>query len=387
MPMDQRKPSKMNSEKKKRMRFWRAVRPACELILSVLLVFFVARAAVRYVVSNYFQPVDSNDATPIAVTVPSSASASSIARILYGACGPEEEGLISNTAVFKIYVDFVGKANTMKAGTYILSKNMSVKQMVDIICEGNPPKATATFTIPEGYTIRDIAAVLLNKGLIKSESAFTEECVTGDAFANFSFISEVTSGSASARDYALEGYLFPDTYEVYADASVDTILIKMLNRFNEVYIDEYAARAAQMNMTTDQVIVLASLIEREAAADEDFSKVSAVFHNRLQSNMPLQSCASLSYVLGVNKYSFNNEELQTDSQYNTYKYNGLPVGPVSNPGRAAIVAALYPNEEYLGEDGYLYFCNGNPDESNALVFAKTYEEHEANVKKYSQYWD
>lgn len=384
--MDQKRQAKPNSGKRKRIRFWRTVRPACELILSVLIVFLVARSAVQYVVSNYFQPVDSGDATPIEVTIPTSASASSIARILYGACGPEEKGLISNTAVFKVYVDFVGKANTMKAGTYILSKNMSVKQMVDIICEGNPPKATVKFTIPEGYTIRDIAAALLNKGLITSEAAFTEACTTGEAFTSFSYINEAAANK-SARDYVLEGYLFPDTYEVYADASVETVLIKMLNRFHEVYIDEYAARAAQMNMTTDQVIVLASLIEREAAADEDFSKVSAVFHNRLGTEMPLQSCASLSYVLGVNKFTFNSEELATDSPYNTYKYSGLPVGPVCNPGRAAIVAALYPNEEYLGEDGYFYFCNGNPSESNALVFAKTYEEHEKNVEKYSEFWN
>ena len=384
--MDQRRTANGNSGKRKWKRLWRTVRPACELILSVLIVFFVARAGVRYVVRNYFQPVDMNDATPIEVTIPQSSSASSIARILYGACGAEEEGLISNTAVFKVYVDFVGKANTMKAGTYILSKNMSVKQMVDIICEGNPPKATVTFTIPEGYTIRDIAAVLLNKGLIASESAFTQACVSGEAFTNFSYIAEVAGGDASTRDYALEGYLFPDTYEVYADASVDTILIKMLNRFHEVYIDEYAARAAQMNLTTDQVIVLASLIEREAAADDDFSKVSAVFHNRLKTEMPLQSCASLSYALGVHKFTFTSEELKTESPYNTYLHSGLPSGPVCNPGRAAIVAALYPNEEYLGENGYLYFCNGNPQESNALLFSKTYEEHEKNVEKYSQYW-
>ena len=180
-------------------------------------------------------------------------------------------------------------------------------------------------------------------------------------------------------------FCFPDTYEVYADASVETILIKMLNRFNDVFSDEYRARAQEMGMTLDQVVTLASLIEREAQAPGDFSKVSAVFHNRLNSDMPLQSCASLSYVLGITKYTFTDAERASDSLYNTYKYNGLPVGPVSNPGKAAIEAALYHNEQYVSE-GYLYFCNQNPAETHELIFAKTYEEHQENVRKFQQYW-
>lgn len=373
--------------KRKLKRIWREIRPLCALVISVVVVFFVAWYGVSYVVENFFEPVDVNDATPIEVTIPSSSSASSIARILYGACGEENEGLISNTAVFKVYVDFVGKANTMKAGTYVLSKNMTVKQMVDIICEGNPPKATVTFTVPEGYSIRDIAGVLLNKGLITSEDALYGVCRNGDAFRNFAFIDTVAqSDFASQRDYLLEGYLFPDTYEVYADASVESILTRMLNRFNEIFTDAYTTRAQELGMSMDQVVTLASLIEREAQANDDFAKVSAVFHNRLGSNMPLQSCASLSYVLKVNKYTFTESELATVSPYNTYLNSGLPAGPVGNPGKAAIEAALYPNEAYLGEDGYLFFCNGNPQESNELVFSKTYEEHQENVSKYQQYW-
>lgn len=384
--MDQHGNKKNRSNKRKLKRFWREVRPLCVLILSVLIVFVVARYAVDYGVRNFIEPVDKNDATPIEVTIPPSSSASSIARILRGACGAEEEGLIPNTAVFKIYVDFVGKANTMKAGTYVLSKNMSIKQIVEVICEGNPPKQTVTFTVPEGYTIRDIASVLLGKGLIPSEDALYSVCKDGAAFRNFAFIDSVAASGVQARDYVLEGYLFPDTYEVYADASVDTILIKMLNRFNEIFTAAHIARAQELNMSIDQVVTLASLIEREAQVDSDFAKVSAVFHNRLRQEMPLQSCASLSYVLKVNKFTFSENEIATDSLYNTYKYKGLPVGPVGNPGKAALEAALYPNEEYMGDEPYLFFCNGNPKESSELIFSKTYEEHQENVKKYQQYW-
>ncbi len=386
--MDTRYNSTKNTSfnKKRARRVWKQLRPAAVTLLSVILVYFTAMLLVNYFVSNYIQPVDINDATPIEVTVPPSASASSIARLLYSACGPDEPGLITNTAVFKVYVDFVGKANTMKAGTYILSKNMSIKQIVDVICEGNPPKATIKFTIPEGYVIQNIGASLKEKGLISDEQAFYAACANGSTFENFEFIKAVSlSDKAAYRTYPLEGYLFPDTYEVYADASVDTILIKMLNRFNEIFTEEYSARASELNMSVDDVVVLASLIEREAQVDTDFAKVSAVFHNRLRQSIALQSCASLSYALGANKYTFTESELATDSPYNTYKFSGLPVGPVCNPGKAAIEAALYPNEEYISE-GYLFFCNGNPSVSRELLFSKTYEEHQKNVQENQQYW-
>ena len=381
------KPEKRYTKKQKRMRkLWLGIRPTVVMLVSLVIVFLLARTTVNYVLAKYVEPVDKNDATPIEVTIPASSSASSIARILYGACGYDKDGLISSTAAFKVYVDFVGKANSLKAGTYVLSKNMSIKQIVEELCEGNPAKATVKFTIPEGYTIQNIAKALQEKGLIQNEDQLYVAARTGESFANFAFVAEAgATPNATSRSYVLEGYLFPDTYEVYADASVETILIKMLNRFNEVYSYEYVARAEQLGMTMDQVVTLASLIEREAAAPGDFSKVSAVFHNRLKQDMPLQSCASLSYALGVTKYVFNATEQATESLYNTYKFNGLPVGPVCNPGKAAIEAALYPNEQFVN-DGYLFFCNQNPKETSELIFAKTYEEHQQNVEKYQQYW-
>ena len=381
------KPEKRYTKKQKRMRkLWLGIRPTVVMLVSLVIVFLLARTTVNYVLAKYVEPVDKNDATPIEVTIPASSSASSIARILYGACGYDKDGLISSTAAFKVYVDFVGKANSLKAGTYVLSKNMSIKQIVEELCEGNPAKATVKFTIPEGYTIQNIAKTLQEKGLIQNEDQLYVAARTGESFANFAFVAEAgATPNATSRSYVLEGYLFPDTYEVYADASVETILIKMLNRFNEVYSDEYVARAEQLSMTMDQVVTLASLIEREAAAPGDFSKVSAVFHNRLKQDMPLQSCASLSYALGVTKYVFNATEQATESLYNTYKFNGLPVGPVCNPGKAAIEAALYPNEQFV-DDGYLFFCNQKPKETSELIFAKTYEEHQQNVEKYKQYW-
>lgn len=375
--------------KKRMKRIWTFIKPVAVLLVSVLIVFIVSRVAISYVISHYLEPVDSSDPTPIEVVIPASSSAGKIARILYSARGEDEKGLIQNTAVFKVYVDFVGKANKMQAGTYILSRNMTLKQIVDIICEGNPPKETISFTVPEGYTTDDIVRVLSEKG-IDAASTFGDVCNDAERFAGFRFL----PGGDSARKYRLEGYLFPDTYEIFTDASAESIITKMLNRFNEVYSDEYASRAAELGMTMDEVVTLASLIEKEAQVDTDFAKVSAVFHNRLRQNMKLESCASLSYVLNTRKYTFTETELQTDSRYNTYLYAGIPMGPVCNPGKAAIEAALYPNEEYLSE-GYLFFCNGKLTYTNdngetvhdyALVFDRTYEEHQAHVMEYRAYW-
>ena len=385
-----RKQNRLTPKQRRLRRAWRAVRQPVVLLVSLVIVFFAARFTVNYVLSNYINPVDVNDATPIEVVIPKSSSASTIAQILYNARGEDEEGLIPSIAAFKIYVDFVGKANKMQAGTYILSRNMSLKQIVDIICEGNPPRESIKLMIPEGYTVSDIADTLVELGVLEDASEFTDACLDRTGLEGFTFLPE----SAGGRRYLLEGYLFPDTYEIFVDASPDSIIIKMLNRFNEVFTDEYIARAQELGMTMDQVVTLASLIEREAQVDTDFAKVSALFHNRLKEGMRLESCASLSYVLNVRKYTFTATELATESPYNTYRNAGLPIGPISNPGKLAIEAALYPNEEFL-EEGYLYFCNGklevkNPDgtvtHDYALVFDKTYEEHQKHVLEYQQYW-
>ncbi len=366
-------------------KIWRYARPAVVLLTSLAITYGLFSYALNYVLNRYINPVDINDPTPFTLVVDNSDSASRIATKLYEACGEGKPGLISNTAVFKVYVDFVGKANKLKAGTYILSKNMDIPQIVDTICAGNPPKATAKFTVQEGYTISGILWALGQAGMTVDQQAFLALCNNEEAFSKYEFLALIEKDQDKPRDYLLEGYLFPDTYEIYIDAQPETIINKMLVRFNEIFTDEYIARAQELGMTIDDVVTLASIIEREASVAEDFPRVSAVFHNRLRAGQKLESCATMQYVLKVNKFVYTNEELATDSPYNTYMYDGLPAGPISNPGKLAIEAALYPNEEFLAAD-YRYFCNMELPENKALVFARTYEEHIANIEKYSKYW-
>lgn len=364
---------------------WRFLRPFLVLVLSLGITYAVFTFGINFILDRYIRPVDSNDATPVAFVVEKSDSASAIASKLYNAFGNDQPGLISNTAVFKVYVDFVGKANKLKAGTYILSRNMDIPEIVDIICAGNPPRQTVKLTVQEGYTISGVIWSMQQAGLTVDEQEFLRLCNDRNKFETYPFLAAIKDNPEKPRDYLLEGYLFPDTYEVFADATPESVINKMLVRFNEIFTEEYLARAKELDMSIDEVITLASIIEREASVKEDFYKVSAVFHNRLKDGERLRSCATMQYALKVNKYVYTEEELATDSPYNTYMYSGLPAGPISNPGKLAIEAALYPNEEYVKE-GYKYFCNMDLPENKALIFAKTLEEHEANVEKYSKYW-
>jgi UPF0755 protein len=353
------------------------------VLLSIVVVALIMTGAVRYVLSHFVYPVDPDDNTPIQVVIPSGSSASRIASLLYRARGEDEPGLIVSTASFKVYVDFTGRANSLRAGTYVLSRNMTIPEIVNILCAGNEARRVTRFTIPEGYTAAEIAQALFEAGMLEDQEQFLALC-KDETMLSGGYLDPLLN--ASDRRYALEGYLFPDTYEVYEDAAAADILKKMLNRFAVIFTEEDANRARELNMTTDQVMTLASMIEKEAGAAEDFPRVSAVFHNRLKQGMALESCATLSYALGVKKYTFTEEELSTVSPYNTYRNKGLPVGPICNPGRAAIEAALYPSEEYMSA-GFLFFCNMNPKQTNRLVFSRTYEEHRQNVVKYSPFWE
>lgn len=373
---------RQNRERRlRRHKLWRAVRPALVGLVSIGICIGVLWGGIKLVLEEFIYPVDVNDATPVVVTIVPGSGASTIAKALYEACGEGEEGLIRSKAAFKIYVDFTGKSSSLQAGTYVLSKNMGIAQIVDTICLGNAPRPTVTFTVPEGMGVEEIANKLVAEGILEDTTEFLELCRTGESFQEYSFIQAVMdSPDARERDYALEGYLFPDTYELYTDSSPKTIITRMLIRFNDIFTDEYLTRAQELEMTIDDVITLASIIEKEAKTD-DFAKVSAVFHNRLAQDMRLESDAPLRYIFKTEGVlDFTAEQMQSDSPYNTYTHDGLPVGPIGNPGDQAIQAALWPDEEYV-EDGYLYFVLKSRT-STELVFSTDYDDFLENKEAY-----
>lgn len=368
---------------------WTYLRIPVIIAATAFILYFIGNKAINKIDRTFLQPVDKNDSTPVVVTIPTGSGASEIAKILYEACGEGQKGLISHKAVFKVYVDFIGKSSRLQAGTYVLSKNMSIPDIVDTICRGVPPREVRKMQITEGMTIEAMATKLVADGILESPDRFLELCKTGKEFEkDHPFIKDIPEDKTGERPYALEGFLFPATYDIYVDANEETIIDKMLSRFEQIYGPKYTARTKELGLTMYDIVTLASAIEKEARLktdpNNDFRKVAAVFYNRIERDMNLASDATIEYVLKTGSLHLTEEQLATPSGYNTHLNKGLPIGPVSNPGDAALNAALYPNTEYIN-DAYLYFCLMNP-ENGALIFAKTLEEHNENVAKYSPLW-
>lgn len=316
------------------------------LILVILLLIVAA-----VFIGNEFQNGHLDEAT--AVTIPEGSGLSAIADSLSDAVNP---------TLFRLYVTAQGEAGNLRPGTYRLLPGQSYRELLDMLLLGIPDEVVR-FTVPEGYELREIRALLDEEGIVAAAD-FDQAVIDFDK-SEYAFLKDIPKGATR-----LEGFLFPDTYEVYVGEPATSILRRMLNRFAEVYTDELSARAKELGMTDFEVITLASVIEREAAKASEQAHVSSVFHNRLNSTQYpyLESCATVQYILKERKPVLSIADTQIDSPYNTYQNPGLPVGPIAVPGEGAIRAALYPSDD----DDYFFFAQ--PDGTH--IFSKTYAEHQ-----------
>ena len=357
---------------------WQILRPLMLALCVCLVVAGVIMSAWNWVDRHFFAPVDAQDTDEVTFVVSSGNSLTRVANNL------EEAGLIHNRTVFKYYADFLGYGQKIQAGDYKVSRSMSMQQIMELLTTGDGNPITRNITIIPGWTVRDIAAYLKEQGAIDDENAFLEMCRTGQNFSAYYYVADVLSSpNAFSRLFALEGYLAPDTYEVYTNATPEDIIKKLLSQTEAVFKTEYHDRAEQLGMTMDQIITMASMIEKEAK-NADFAKVSAVFHGRLRRNMTLGSDVTVKYATGVKRMALSSADLAVNSPYNTYLYSGLPLGPICSPSAAAIQAALYPDEQFMAE-GYLYFCSKDPN-TGELHFSRTLEEHELAVSIYAPLW-
>ena len=357
---------------------WKIIRPVLVLAGSLLVVAGIISSIWNAVYEEYLAPANAEDHTEIAFSVESGQSLTRVANNL------ENAGLIRNRTVFKYFCDFAGMGQKIQAGSYVLTPSMTMSEIAEQLTTGDGNPIVRNITLIPGWTIEEFAASLVEKGVLADSAEFLELCRRGTAFADYYYIADVLkTKNIAQRKYALEGYLAPDTYEVYVTATAEDIIRKLLSQTDHVYPAEYQARAEQLGMTMDEVITLASLIQKEAK-DEDFAKTSAVFHNRLKKGMKLQSDVTIHYVTGLRKMSLDNDDLALSSPYNTYQVTGLPLGPICNPSEAAIQAALYPDETFIAEN-YLYFCAKDP-ESGELHFSRTLAEHEQAVSIYAPLW-
>ncbi len=357
---------------------WRILRPLLVGLTVAVIVIGLIMSLWERVYDAYIGPVAPEDGTEVYFAIESGQSLTRVANNL------EEAGLIHNRTVFKYYCDFAGMSQKLQIGQYSLKRSMTMAEIADQLTTGDGNPLVRNITLIPGETVEEFAARLVKNGVLAGSDTFLAKCRSGADFRDYYYIADVLDGGTAAqRKYVLEGYLAPDTYEVYVTATEDDILRKLLSQTEAVFPAAYQERAAELGLTMDQTMTLASLIEKEAGAG-DFARVSAVFHNRLKAGMKLQSDVTIHYITGVRKMALEDGDLALSSPYNTYVVTGLPVGPICNPSRAAIQAALYPDETYVAEN-YLYFCAKDP-ESGTLYFSKTLAEHEQAVAIYAPLW-
>jgi UPF0755 protein len=287
----------------------------------------------------------------IRVTIAPGQSTDEIARLLH------QRGVVRNSTVFAYYARFTG-ADSIKAGDFVFHHNEHMAAVIRILQHGAETK-TDRVTIPEGLTLREIAAKV---GALPGRSA--------ERFLSVAEGGTVRSQYQPANVNSLEGLVLPETYFVDHNDDETKILTRMVAAF-----DEFATRAglptaaARLNLTPYQVVVVASMVEREAKVDEDRSPIARVIYNRLQKGMPLQIDATVQYALGKQKEHLTEKDLKVSSPYNTYANKGLPPGPIASPGRKSLEAALDPPPS-----PYIYYVLA--DANGRHAFASTADEFE-----------
>lgn len=337
-----------------KIRRWKIIIVAIPLLLSLSTVWWYY---------SMLLPVNPKRIDTISFEVKSGMTAKAIGENL------KRQGLIRNSIIFSIYTKINRLDTKFKSGSYRLSYAMSIPEMVDKFVKGEV--ALKKVTIPEGMTLEKIAEVLESHELATKEE-FLRLAVPSVFEDKYPFLKTLPEGAT------LEGFLFPDTYYLPENNPVSFYIDAMIKRFFDVYYgnEEFVKKEKNLGLNTYQVITLASIVEREAKLSKEKPIIAAVFLNRLKKGMPLQSCATVEYVLKEHKEVLTLEDLKIESPYNTYINNGLPPGPISSPGLDSIKAVLNP-----ADVDYLYFV-ANKDGSH--TFSKTYEEHLRAKKESNQ---
>ena len=361
-----RTPVKKKKKNKKKAPFWLLL-----IVTFAAIVVIFATISYDYVMktmeSENDGPVIVDENEGVEFIVERGANTSQIAKKLH------EEGLIENENIFKLLSKINGFDGTYLSGTHIVSKSLSYNDMMKVL---STEPAIRQVTIPEGKTFKELVDILYDKKIITDKEKFIKTANTEEF--DYDFLKDLPP-----RDNKLEGYLFPDTYEFDRNAGDKEIIIKMLNNFDKKFKAEYKEKISSLKgMTVDKIVILASIIEREAKDPDDRYMISGVLYNRMNSKdknlRKLQVDATIQYIMlkttGAYKERLLNKDLEVKDPYNTYIYEGLPPGPICNPGEAAIKAALNPEET-----DYLYYV-AKGDGSHE--FSKTYAQHQAAIKKY-----
>jgi len=327
------------------------------LITLLILVLFAAAGAgaLGFYAWNRMQtPYKGFSEPEKSVDIPPGTGTAEIRRRLVDA------GVVSDEWAFRAALAWTGRSRALQAGEYRFDRPMTVVEVIDKIARGEV--YTHAITFPEGLTIREMAAIYQSQGFGKADE-FVK------AAQNASLIGDL---DPAAKD--LEGYLFPETYTMPRGVPASKVVAMMVERFRSIYSELEQKKSGELDLSLRKIVTLASLVEKETGKADERPVVAAVYRNRLTRNMLMQADPTVVYALvmtGTYDGNIKKRDLDLDSPYNTYKYPGLPPGPIASPGRAALQAALAP-----ADVDYLYFVSRN-DGSHA--FATTLAEHNANV--------
>lgn len=339
-------------------------------ILCILLVLFTAVEVVGY---YQFQPVSSKDTQTQDFTIEEGEGMGQVLDNL------QKDGLIRSADVTKLFVRLTRKAD-FYAGTFKLSPSMSTTDILQYIADPNHIEQTAlVLTIPEGTWAKEVAASIasLYPSISQEQvlAKWNDQSYIEELAKDYSFLDPATLSNADLK-VKLEGYLLPDTYHLNKDMDINAITRMILDQFKAVW-DENKAAFDASGMSPEQIVTLASIIQFESGHAEDMPNISSVFHNRLAAGMDLQSSVTVCYALYEN---FDNAQAcetnyDIDSPYNTYRNSGLPVGPVCNPGRAALLAAVQP-----ADTDYMFFAADiNNVVDGKVHYSVTDEEHQQTL--------
>jgi UPF0755 protein len=299
-------------------------------------------------------PANQSNSASVIITVHPGQTLNSTADMLY------REKIIKNSLKFVLIARLKGYDKRLKAGEYLLSATMTPLELLDIMVRG--AVKLYKLTIPEGYNIYQIAE-LVDTAKLGAKADFIQAATDSGKVRSLGLAGET-----------FEGYLFPDTYFFSKDVSTESIIETMVKRFWSVFVQQWRTRAQEVGMTVHQIVTLASIIEKETGAAFERPIISSVFHNRLKKKMRLESDPTVIY--GIKNFDGNltKKHLTTPTPYNTYKIRGLPVGPIANPGRASLEAALYPEDTK-----YIYFVSRK---DSTHQFSTTLKQHNLAVRKY-----
>jgi len=325
-------------------------------VLLILLILATIVMVFSWGFWKYLNTLPSEDSEDRYVTIPSGTHFNQVAQVL------EKEGVIIGAKRFRLLAKLKGVEKEIKAGDYHFHAAMTPSEVLDKLVRGE--YRDHKITIPEGFNVFQIADVLEKKGLVEKEEFL--KCASDPDFVC----------SLNVKGDNLEGFLFPDTYLLRQDMGEKGILRKMFDRFNEMLKEQYIKRAQELNMSLEEVITLASIVEKETSDPSERQLIAAVFHNRLKRGMLLQSDPTVIYGLKDFNGNLTKKDLMTKTAFNTYLNRGLPPQPIANPGEESIKAVLYPSPK-----NYLYFVSKNDSTHH---FSSTLKEHNQAVNRYQK---